>query len=114
MKIIWTVLYMYGIAAVISFFVAFLIKTIFVVIDLFMNKKILSLRKINTHEAGVVQKGARRQTNKGEVNAAIAMALHLYLKEMNEYENLKITIQKTVKPYSPWSSKIYGVSQWRR
>jgi hypothetical protein len=50
----------------------------------------------------------------GEVYAAIAMALHLYMKEINETENMKMTIQKSMKPYSPWNSKIYGLNQWRR
>ena len=43
----------------------------------------------------------------GEVNAAIAMALHLYASEMHDYENTVLTIQKVSRTYSPWSSKIY-------
>ena len=43
----------------------------------------------------------------GEVNAAIAMALHLYQSELHDYENTVLTIQKVSRPYSPWSSKIY-------
>jgi Na+-transporting methylmalonyl-CoA/oxaloacetate decarboxylase gamma subunit len=43
----------------------------------------------------------------GEVNAAIAMALHLYQSEMHDYENTVLTIQKVSRNYSPWSSKIY-------
>jgi Na+-transporting methylmalonyl-CoA/oxaloacetate decarboxylase gamma subunit len=43
----------------------------------------------------------------GEVNAAIAMALHLYQSELHDYENTVLTIQKVSRNYSPWSSKIY-------
>lgn len=43
----------------------------------------------------------------GEVNAAIAMAIYLYLSEMHDYENTVLTIQKVSRTYSPWSSKIY-------
>lgn len=43
----------------------------------------------------------------GEVNAAIAMALHLYQSELHDYENTVLTIQKVSRTYSPWSSKIY-------
>jgi Na+-transporting methylmalonyl-CoA/oxaloacetate decarboxylase gamma subunit len=43
----------------------------------------------------------------GEVNAAIAMTIHLYLSEMHDYENTVLTIQKVSRTYSPWSSKIY-------
>ena len=43
----------------------------------------------------------------GEVNPAIAMALHLYQSELHDYENTVLTIQKVSRNYSPWSSKIY-------
>lgn len=43
----------------------------------------------------------------GEVNAAIALALHLYQSELHDNENTVLTIQKVSRNYSPWSSKIY-------
>jgi Na+-transporting methylmalonyl-CoA/oxaloacetate decarboxylase gamma subunit len=43
----------------------------------------------------------------GEVNAAIALTLHLYQSELHDYENTVLTIQKVSRTYSPWSSKIY-------
>ena len=46
----------------------------------------------------------------GDVNAAIATALHLYFSEMHDEESGVITIQKVDRRYSPWSSKIYGVN----
>lgn len=46
-----------------------------------------------------------------EVGAVIALALHLYTKRLQEYENTVVTIQQVIKPYSPWSSKIYGMRQ---
>lgn len=45
----------------------------------------------------------------GEVNAAIAMGLHLYFDELHDEESNIITIHNAPKQYSPWSSKIYGV-----
>lgn len=45
----------------------------------------------------------------GEVNAAIAAAIHLYRTEMHDYENTVLTISKVSRTYSPWSSKIYGL-----
>lgn len=45
----------------------------------------------------------------GEVNAAIALALHKHFEEVHDFENTVITIQKVQRPYSPWSSKIYGL-----
>ena len=43
----------------------------------------------------------------GEVSAAISTALHLYFEELHDEESGILTIEKTVKSYSPWSSKIY-------
>jgi Na+-transporting methylmalonyl-CoA/oxaloacetate decarboxylase gamma subunit len=50
----------------------------------------------------------------GEVNAAIAVAIHLYRSEMHDYENTVLTISKVSRTYSPWSSKIYGLRNLNR
>lgn len=47
----------------------------------------------------------------GEVNATIAMALHLYLHQIRDEENTVITIKKIARSYSPWNSKIYNLRQ---
>lgn len=44
----------------------------------------------------------------GEVVAAIATAIHMYLNEQHDQENPILTIKQAKKSYSPWSSKIYG------
>ncbi|HOI30441.1 MAG TPA: OadG family transporter subunit [Melioribacteraceae bacterium] len=50
----------------------------------------------------------------GEVNAAIAIALHLYMNELHDQESAILTINKVARTYSPWSSKIYGIRQFPR
>lgn len=45
----------------------------------------------------------------GEVNAAIAAAIHLYRSELHDMEETVLTIKKVSRTYSPWSSKIYGL-----
>lgn len=50
----------------------------------------------------------------GEVNAAISSALYMYFNEMHDEESNIITIEKVSRTYSPWSSKIYGVSSFKR
>lgn len=45
----------------------------------------------------------------GEINAAISMALYLYLEEQHDEEEMVLTQEKVSRIYSPWSSKIYGV-----
>lgn len=44
-----------------------------------------------------------------DVNAAIAMGLHMYFNELHDEESNIITIKNAPKQYSPWNSKIYGV-----
>ena len=49
-----------------------------------------------------------------EVAAVISYALFLHLQEIHDYDNMVLTIQKVMRPYSPWSSKIYGLRQMPR
>lgn len=124
MKILLQVFYMYAVAAAISFFVAFLIKTLFVFIKRHEQRKNLfaritdelSLPKswFSSSSVESIIKEAESLGKEGEIYAAISFALHLYQQEMHDNENLRITISKTVKPYSPWSSKIYSTTPWRR
>jgi hypothetical protein len=46
-----------------------------------------------------------------ELVAAIGLALYLHLEDYHDYERTMLTIQKAIRPYSPWSSKIYGLRQ---
>lgn len=46
----------------------------------------------------------------GDVSAAIATALYLYLNEVHDEEHTIMTIKKVSKTYSPWSSKIFGTT----
>lgn len=52
---------------------------------------------------------ATKEEISGEVNAAIALALHLYVGELHDHEDAVLTIKKVARTYSPWSSKIYGL-----
>jgi Na+-transporting methylmalonyl-CoA/oxaloacetate decarboxylase gamma subunit len=45
----------------------------------------------------------------GNVNAAIAMALHMYFNEQHDEESGIVTIKQVKRRYSPWSSKLYSV-----
>jgi len=50
----------------------------------------------------------------GEVNAAISTALFLYFSDLHDEESNIITIKRISKRYSPWSSKIYGLRNFRK
>lgn len=52
--------------------------------------------------------GTRKIT--GEQTAAISMAVFLFVGQLHDDENTVLTIQKISKRYSPWSSKIYSVT----
>lgn len=43
----------------------------------------------------------------GEEMAAVAAAIYMFLEETHDEENAILTIGKSSKNYSPWSSKIY-------
>ena len=45
----------------------------------------------------------------GEITAVIGAAVHMYSAEQHDFESAILTIKQVKKPYSPWSSKIYGI-----
>lgn len=73
----------------------------------------IKLRRVLRKE-GTIDKEKKDISVPGEVNAAIAMALHLYFLEMHDEESAILTINRATKIYSPWSSKIYGMRQHPR
>jgi len=46
----------------------------------------------------------------GQEVAAISMALHLFLSDIHDQESNIITIKRIERRYSPWNSKIYGLT----
>lgn len=44
----------------------------------------------------------------GEISAVIGAAVHMHMSDQHDYESAILTIKQVKKPYSPWSSKIYG------
>jgi glutaconyl-CoA/methylmalonyl-CoA decarboxylase subunit delta len=54
---------------------------------------------------------ASKEEIPGEVNAAIGTAIFMFFNEMHDVEDPIITIRRVSKNYTPWSSKIYGVTR---
>ncbi|QQS37809.1 MAG: OadG family protein [Ignavibacteriales bacterium] len=73
----------------------------------------LNLKRLLRRE-GKSEEIKDEQEISGEVNAAIAMAIHLYYAEIHDKEDTVLTINKVSRTYSPWSSKIYGLRQHPR
>lgn len=46
--------------------------------------------------------------------AAIATALHLFFSDVHDEESNVITIKRIERRYSPWNSKIYGITNLHR
>jgi hypothetical protein len=62
----------------------------------------------------IIKESFNPENSEKEIVAAISVALQMHLQEINTYENMILTIQKVMRPYSPWSSKIYGLRQYPR
>lgn len=76
----------------------------------------VKLGKKNAMKAtGVTDKAVAKEKNlgshSGEEAAAIAMALHEYMNDAHDVEDMILTINKVKRSYSPWSSKIYTLRQ---
>ena len=76
--------------------------------------------KKNENQLEAAPKGASKAKTKqepisGAVDAAITAAIHLYINDnFHDEEDAILTIQKVSRRYSPWSSKIYSVTNYRR
>jgi hypothetical protein len=75
---------------------------------------IISIRSAENRKAkltGVKIKISKSEHIPGEVYAAISMALYELNDDAHDIEHAVLTIERTRRPYSPWSSKIYGMRQ---
>ena len=70
----------------------------------------INIRKLfSKPEVEVAEPKPLEEEISGEVNAAIALALHMYVNALHDHEETVLTIKKVARTYSPWSSKIYGL-----
>lgn len=76
--------------------------------NLYQRKYTIKVRKPSFFK-GAEEPESEDMVLSGEINAAIAMALSMYVAQSHDFENTTITIKKISRPYSPWSSKIYGL-----
>lgn len=79
----------------------------------------INLSKKNSMKAqGITDKtiaqGKAIGPESGDVLAAIAMALHEYQDNVHDVEDTVLTINKVKRNYSPWSSKIYTLTETPR
>lgn len=56
-----------------------------------------------------------KKSNEEEIATAIATAIYLYTQQQfTDKQDLKMTIKRTDRPYTPWSQKIYMMRKWPR
>ncbi len=72
-------------------------------------KDLFSKKKKETQTEDKEEVVAEEADLTGEVNAAIAAAIHLYRSDLHDFEDTVLTMKKVSRTYSPWSSKIYGL-----
>jgi hypothetical protein len=64
-----------------------------------------------TSDSTPLERDIDTNRTENEVFAAIAMALHEMQDEVHDPESLVLTISPVRQNYSPWSSKIYTLSE---
>lgn len=106
----------YGITmAVISMSVVFLALILLYIMFKYIGKanihKSKKAKQKDLERQGMVVTSKDGEEISGETLAAIAMALHLFETERDDIDSTILTIEKTARTYSPWSSKIYGMRQ---
>ncbi len=85
-------------------FIFFSLKS-FTLADNISSKKKLKLEEAKRLEETTLVAKSSGTEETGEVCAAIAMALHLFASQYHDEESEIVTINKTARPYSPWSQK---------
>jgi hypothetical protein len=70
--------------------------------------------KIGSHtKKGIKNSLAEKKTDLAlnpEVAAAIGLALHFHLQELEDFEKTAAALQKMMPASSPWSMKIYNIT----
>ncbi|MBQ8423180.1 MAG: OadG family protein [Coprobacter sp.] len=76
-----------------------------------IGKKIAQRNAMRHHGIEDVKEAKEKNvgTESAEIYAAISMALHEFQSDVHDVENTILTINKTKRNYSPWSSKIYNM-----
>ena len=102
------------IVAFVGYLVVFLALVILVVIFINIPKlyHIQIRKKLKRKGKGIGHDEDCCMNISGETNAAIGLAIYMYLNELHDHENMVITIDKVSRRYSPWSSKIYGLTNY--
>lgn len=99
------------IESVVGILVVFAVLTSLVIVFTTIGKIMRHLARLRmTNEGRNLEVEKIKHLNSYE-STAITYALHLFLSELHDNESNVITIKRENKKYSPWSSKVYGLSE---
>lgn len=96
--------------ATVGYIIVFMALIALVCIFIFIPKMIQAAVKKQLNPKTGKPEPVKEAKMDANINVAIAMGLHMYLNELHDEESNIITIRNAQKQYSPWSSKIYGVT----
>ena len=101
------------IITLVGFFIVFLALTALIIVFNTVPKLFsISFNKKKKGEGVPAEVQGTQKVLTGDENAAISMALYLFFNELHDEESRVITIKPTERRYSPWSSKIYSMTNY--
>ena len=102
-----------GLMTLIGFGVVFVVLVLLIFIMKGMGVAFTRQKKAAKAAAGVAvaEDDHHEAISDQEIAAAIITALKLYKSNLHDQESEMITIHRIARAYSPWSSKIHGLTQ---
>ena len=97
---------------IVGYVVVFMSLTLLFLFINYMTKFLVKRQTERLKAKGADLKPGEELEISGEISAAISTALHLHFEEAHDFEHTVLTIERVRKPYSPWSSKLYGLRQY--
>ena len=103
-----------GLMTLLGFSVVFVVLVLLIFIMKGMGAAFTRQKRAKKAAEGVVAVAAEEEheaISDQEIAAAIMTALKLYKSNLHDQESEMITIHRIARAYSPWSSKIHGLTQ---
>ena len=95
----------------IGFLIVFLVLVLLIFIMRGMGWAFTRERKPRVAATPVSEPASDHAISDQELVAAIATALKLYKSDLHDRESETLTINRITRAYSPWNSKIHGLTQ---
>ena len=95
----------------IGFLIVFLVLVLLIFIMRGMGWAFTRERKPRVAATPVSEPASDHALSDQELVAAIATALKLYKSDLHDRESETLTINRITRAYSPWNSKIHGLTQ---